>query len=235
MSTGIKKKTLIDLYLGKQTYNKLLKAYPNEDKVIKYFEEKGEYPAEFIKAQKLSELSYEEILDLLYKEKRPLKYLKNVMGHMKLVDRVAEEHTTDPKVYVGALVGKFVDDEFRVYGMGYNHNDSYNEKELGHTYREYLFGSRDKKFRPWDKIVHAEEDAICNAIDKGRDGDYDTAIVTRYPCEKCAQLMVYKGVKTVYYGRKFKISEEAEKIFEDAGVVAIHVKDYVGDENDDNK
>jgi deoxycytidylate deaminase len=154
--------------------------------------------------------------------------------HMKTLDNYAKQNTTDPKIYVGASVGKFINGEYNTAGVGCNKNDCYNEKEAGQTYREFLFGSRDKKYRPWDKIIHAEENAIVDAIKAGAEGKYDTAVVTRYPCEKCAQLMVYKGVKTVYYGRRFKISEEAEEIFKNAGVEVIHVKEYIGDENDDN-
>lgn len=161
--------------------------------------------------------------------------LKKVIITMNLLDHYAKTHTTDPSIYVGATVGRVINGEFNSAGIGCNKNDCYNEKEAGRTYREFLFdGSRDKKYRQWDKIIHAEENAIVDALTSGMDGKYDTAIVTRYPCEKCSQLMVYKGVKTVYYGRKFKISEEAEEIFAKGGVTVVHVTEYVGDKNDDN-
>ena len=160
---------------------------------------------------------------------------KELLRIMTTLDDFAKANTTDPKIYVGASVGTIVAGTFAMQGIGCNKNDCYNEKEAGQTYREFLFnGSRDKKYRPWDKIIHAEENAIVNAINSGCEGRYDTAIVTRYPCEKCAQLMVYKGVKKVYYGRRFKISEETESIFKNAGVKVVHVVDYKGDLEDDN-
>ena len=161
--------------------------------------------------------------------------MNKVINTMKQSDRFAKEFTTDPKTYVGAVVGTFFDGKFQTMGMGCNKNDAYNEKEAGRTYREFLFnGSRDKKYRPWDKIVHAEENAIVDALIANMDGKFDTAIVTRYPCEKCAQLMIYKGIKKVYYGRKFKISEESEELFAKAGVEVVHVVEYVGQVDDDN-
>lgn len=159
----------------------------------------------------------------------------HIIEFMNYIDRIAKDNTTDPKVWVGALLGSVVNGEFKIVSEGFNANPHYNEKKLGHTYREFLFGSRDKKYRPWDKIIHAEENAVVNAIRRGQEGNYDTAIVTRYPCEKCAQLLVYKGVKTIYYGRRFEISQETEEIFSKAGVTVVHYKEYAGDDSDDNK
>lgn len=162
--------------------------------------------------------------------------LLDIIDMMETIDQWAQKHTTDPKVYVGAILGKTSKNgSFKPIAVGCNKNEHYNEKELGQTYREFLFSSRDKKYRPWDKIIHAEENAIVHAINNGKDKKYDTIIVTRYPCEKCAQLLVYKGVKKVYYGRTFKISEETSKIFSDNNVEVIHIKEYIGDTNDDNK
>ena len=218
-------------------FTSLLSRFPKKEDLDNFFEENLYLPKEFISIiDKVKEVTYKDLVDLVYSVATDNNIsMYDIVNVMTSIDHFAKKHTTDPKVYVGAVVGKVVDGYFSFKGVGCNKNDSYNEKELGHTYREYLFGSRDKKYRPWDKIVHAEENAIVNAIETGsKDGDYDTAIVTRYPCEKCAQLMVYKGIKQVFYGRKFNISEETESIFRNAGVAVIHVVEYEGDPEDDN-
>lgn len=222
---------------NKNLFDDMLRLFPTEESIEQYYKEKGHLPKELIRIlEKIMHITYRDLIDVIYSkpEKEPLTnlYLLDVMHSL---DQYAKFHTTDPKVHVGAVVGKIVDGAITFTGLGCNKNDCYNEKEKGQTYREFLFNSRDKKYRPWDKIIHAEENAIVNAIESGAgEGSYDTAIVTRYPCEKCAQLLVYKGIKTVYYGRRFKISEETEAIFKNAGVKVVHVSDYVGDENDDN-
>ena len=148
------------------------------------------------------------------------------------LDKFALERTTDPKVFVGAAIGRFNENnQFELMGIGCNCNYGYNERKLGRTYRQFLFGSRDIKYRPWDKIIHAEENAIVNALENGNEGEYDTAIVTRYPCEKCAQLLIYKGVKTIYYGRSTKISEATQQMLDEAGVKIYHIEEYDIDES----
>ena len=148
------------------------------------------------------------------------------------LDKYALERTTDPKIFVGAAVGRFTEEnQFELMGIGCNCNYNYNERKLGRTYREFLFGSRDTKYRPWDKIIHAEENAIVNALGNGNEGEYDTAIVTRYPCEKCAQLLIYKGIKTIFYGRSTKISEATQKMLDEAGVKIYHIEEYDIDES----
>ncbi len=218
----------------KHLFEELLKQFPKKEDIEKYYRDKDRLPKEVITIVEKVKLTYDELISMAYKVEEPLLSSEVLLQVMTTLDKYAEHRTTDPSIYVGASVGKVIDGEFAIIGMGANANTCYNEKEKGQTYREFLFGSRDKKYRPWDRIIHAEENAIVNAIENGAEGRYDTAIVTRYPCEKCAQLMVYKGIKTVYYGRKFSISEETQSIFKKAGIKVIHVKEYVGDENDTN-
>lgn len=152
---------------------------------------------------------------------------------MKNLDEQAIIETTDPKVFVGCALGVF-DDKFNFTELarGFNCNYSFNERLLGKTYRQIMFGSTDTKYRPWDKIIHAEENAVFNALSKCKKGHslgYNTAVVTRYPCEKCAQLLIAKGIKWVIYGRSTPISEETAMLFRQAGVQVIHI-DYEVDE-----
>lgn len=150
---------------------------------------------------------------------------------MKSLDKDAIIKTTDPKVFVGCALGFIADDgKFVEVSRGCNCNYSFNERLMGKTYRQIMFDSTDTKYRPWDKIIHAEENAVYNSISRGAGHWYDTAIVTRYPCEKCAQLLIFKGIKHVYYGRDTLISETTAKMFEEARVEVTHVQDYKVDE-----
>ena len=155
--------------------------------------------------------------------------------YMRALDEEAIIETTDPKVYVSCSLGKFIDGNYVEYSRGFNCNYSFNERLKGKTYRQMLFNSTDTKYRPWDKIIHAEENAVYNALLKGYPEDYDTAIVTRYPCEKCAQLLIFKGIKKVFYGRSTPISEDTAMMFRQAGVEVIHLSEYKVDETEEAK
>lgn len=150
---------------------------------------------------------------------------------MEEIDGRAILITTDPKVFVGCALGVLdKDNNFTELVRGVNCNYSFNERLLGKTYRQMMFNSTDTKYRPWDKIIHAEENAIYNAILKGVEGTYNTAVVTRYPCEKCAQLLIFKGIKNVFYGRDTPISEETAIMFREAGVNVVHIDYHVDEE-----
>ena len=158
--------------------------------------------------------------------------IKQVIEMMKTADEYAMVRTTDPKVYVGCALGyENLFGDFILNFLGCNCNYAFNERLLGKTYRQIMFNSNDTKYRPWDKITHAEEDAIFKAVAEGND-ECKVAIITRYPCEKCAQLLILKGIKKVYYGRDTIISEVTAKMFEEAGVEVIHVEDYKVDEKE---
>ena len=91
--------------------------------------------------------------------------------------------------------------------------------------RIQLYGEDSKNHRlPSDcRAIHSELDAIISAK---RNLHGDTIIVTRYPCEACARAIVTAGIKTVVYGRKQKISEETQNIFDSVKVTVIHVEDW---------
>lgn len=91
--------------------------------------------------------------------------------------------------------------------------------------RIQLYGEDSKNHRlPSDcRAIHSELDAIITAKRNLHD---DMIVVTRYPCEACARAIVAAGIKTVVYGRKQKITEETQNIFNSAGITVIHVDDW---------
>ena len=99
--------------------------------------------------------------------------------------------------------------------------------------REELFGNNSKEHRATCRCYghHAEQDALQRW---NREKPADTAFVTRYPCDECAEALVKAGVRTVIYGREFPISGKAETLFEEAGVEVVHLVNWNCDLNDNN-
>lgn len=96
--------------------------------------------------------------------------------------------------------------------------------------RVELYGDNAKEHRlPSDcRAIHSEIDAICGS----RESLIEASIyVTRYPCEACARAIVASGIKEVYYGRIEKISQETERIFSAGGIIVIHCKEWVEEDN----
>ena len=74
--------------------------------------------------------------------------------------------------------------------------------------------------------IHSEVDAICKAAKIGKRLDNAAIVVTRYPCEACARAIVESGIKIVAYGRKEKISDITQKIFDSYNVTVQHIDDW---------
>ena len=94
----------------------------------------------------------------------------------------------DPNTQVGACI---VNPQKRIVGIGYN---------------GFPLGCSDDTF-PWNNkgdlldtkypyVVHAEPNAILNAIDKL---DNCTLYVTLFPCNECAKLVIQSGIKEIVY------------------------------------
>lgn len=67
------------------------------------------------------------------------------------------------------------------------------------------------------RVVHAEQNAILNALKNGYDLSDSTIYVTKSPCMICAKLIINVGIKSVIYANKYP-DEEAFKILKEAGV-----------------
>ena len=67
------------------------------------------------------------------------------------------------------------------------------------------------------RVVHAEQNAILNALKNGYNLNNSTIYVTKSPCMICAKLIINVGIKKVIYANKYP-DEEAFKILKEAGV-----------------
>ena len=68
------------------------------------------------------------------------------------------------------------------------------------------------------RTVHAEQNAICQAAKRGVSIAGATIYTRMTPCRTCAMLLINCGIERVVCERKYKLAEESEKLFADAGV-----------------
>lgn len=155
--------------------------------------------------------------------------IKNILT---LADNYAKQNSTCKKTAVGCYLIK--EDTWRtVISKGANCNYGESCKKVG-CLREEIFGDNSKAHRSVCRCAnnHSEIDALRKADKAFLQGA--TAFVTRYPCENCTRQLVNAGIKAIYYGRPFEMSEESKKICEENNVTVCHMKDWNCDENDTN-
>ena len=158
---------------------------------------------------------------------------EDIIDCLNYANSLSQQYSTCNKTYVGAVLGnENSDGTFTIEAWGCNRNSAYDCKKHG-CYRIEKFGSDSKIYRQYCKAIHAEENALKKLQYHRKSATI--AIVTRYPCENCARLLVDASIKEVYYGRPFLISEETQKLFNDNGVKVTHIEDWNGDENDSNR
>ncbi len=68
------------------------------------------------------------------------------------------------------------------------------------------------------RTVHAEQNAICQAAKRGISIEGATVYTRMTPCRTCAMLLINCGIKRVVCERKYKLAEESEQLFAEAGV-----------------
>ena len=156
---------------------------------------------------------------------------KQAMDILTLADNFAKQNTTCKKTAVGCyIVNEY--EHRTVAAKGCNRSGT-PCKDIG-CLREQMYGDNSKEHRQTCRCYghHAEQDAISR-LDKDH-AENLSAFVTRYPCDECAKVLIGAGVKLVVYGRKFPISEQAQKAFEEADVKVVHLADWDCDENDTN-
>lgn len=113
------------------------------------------------------------------------------MRFLALADHVAM-WSKDPSTRVGAVI---VDHKRRVVGMGYNGFP----RGVSDSLEDY--DNREVKYR---KIVHAEANAILNAV---REIDGCTIYCTFAPCAACTALLIQKAIGRVVYLRNAAAEE----------------------------
>lgn len=71
------------------------------------------------------------------------------------------------------------------------------------------------------RVVHAEQNAILNALFKMNNLDNSSIYVTKSPCMICAKIIINSKIKKVYYANKYP-DENAFKILHEAGIETIY-------------
>lgn len=134
------------------------------------------------------------------------------------------------KVAVGSLIEK----DNNIIAMGANQAIPNLCKSPRGCLRVEKYGEDSKIHRnPEDcRAIHSEIDAICAAAAEGHSVKGATIFVTRYPCESCAKAIVASGIKMVVYGGTTDITEQTDKIFEDAYVDVYKVEGWQEDNSD---
>lgn len=67
------------------------------------------------------------------------------------------------------------------------------------------------------KVVHAEQNAILNALFNKHDIKGSTIYVTKSPCIICSKILINAGIKRIVYANKY-LDEEAFKILAEADI-----------------
>ena len=159
---------------------------------------------------------------------------KQILQELDIIDYIAMENSTCLKTYVGCSLGyEDAKGNYIRCSVGVNENRSENCKRDGVCFRKKTFGTDSKEFRKFCRARHAEEVALGRLQEKDKP---TTAIITRYPCDNCSRLLCEAGIKRVYYGRPFEISEDSKKLFARYHVEVIHVLNWeCSDKNDSNR
>lgn len=71
------------------------------------------------------------------------------------------------------------------------------------------------------RVVHAEQNAILNALFNKNNLVGSDIYVTKSPCMICSKLLINAGIKKVFFNSKYP-DEEAFKILKEAGVETIY-------------
>ena len=118
----------------------------------------------------------------------------------------------DPSTKVGAVI---VDTQNRIISVGFN--------GYPHGIQDDDLDDRESKLL---KIIHAEQNAICQAARLGISLMGSTLYCRMTPCRTCAMLIINCGINRVVCENKYHAGAESEVLFRDAGVVL----DYVSKE-----
>lgn len=151
------------------------------------------------------------------------------------LDNYAKEATGCAKVHVGAALLELCAGEgLRVLLKAANECLPNTCRTLGCN-RMRLYGDDSKNHRlPSDcNAIHSEQNLICKANSEGYTLEGRIVLVTRYPCETCARMLIKSNVAVVYYCRSTPPSDITVRMFEEANIPLIHIVELDNEDSQD--
>lgn len=127
------------------------------------------------------------------------------------------KRSKDPKTKVGACI---VSKDNRILSLGYNGST------FGMNDKEIPWGERNREAdNKYLYVVHAERNAILNYRGNLKDFESSSIYITHQPCLECSKEIVQVGIKTIFYGEEYTLSELEEnakkRILQEAGIKEI--------------
>ena len=77
------------------------------------------------------------------------------------------------------------------------------------------------------RTTHAEQNAICQAAQRGISIEGSTLYVKMTPCSVCAKMIITSGVKKVVCEKRYQAGKESEELFKQAGVELVFASDEI--------
>ena len=145
----------------------------------------------------------------------------------------AKENTGCAKVHVGAALLEFRAGEGLRILLKAANECLPNTCRTSGCNRIRLYGDDSKNHRlPSDcNAIHSEQNLICKANSEGYTLDGRIVLVTRYPCETCARMLIKSNVAIVYYCRSTPPSDITIRMFEEANIPLIHLSELDGEDS----
>lgn len=127
---------------------------------------------------------------------------ENHQRMMAAAEITAQDGTCD-RAYVGAVIVR----ETHIIGTGFNTAATGLETcaQVGHLMIE----------NHCCRTIHAEVNAILDALHSGHDVRGATMYVTHEPCVHCRKMIIQAGIKCVLYKNRYRSNEEAREIHGD--------------------
>ncbi|MBI1984568.1 MAG: hypothetical protein HYS60_00450 [Candidatus Wildermuthbacteria bacterium] len=100
-------------------------------------------------------------------------------------------------------------------------------RDLPSDHTPYQVGEVRDFFKAGEKhelasTIHAEENVIAQAAQKGIAVEEASLYVSTFPCPVCAKLIACSGIKTLYFSEGGS-SFDAKKVLESAGITLVHI------------
>ena len=126
------------------------------------------------------------------------------------IAKVVAQRSADPHTQVGAVLVK----DNRIISCGYN-------GDLLNSSIDINWATSEK----YQYCVHAEMNALANALRNGVNVSGADAYLTVSPCNTCIKLLIQSGIKNIYYISEYKDFELVKYIAESSNVNLIKVSD----------